>query len=356
MRPDEAVNMELPIPAGIDEIDSEWMSRAIGSPVSVLDVRDIGHGLGMVSSIHRVTLAGAGPASVIVKMPSLDEAARFNAAILRLNIREVGFYRELAPQCPVRVPVAHFAAVNPDTHDFVLVLEDMGSLRFVDQVEGMGPDDARSAVTELAKWHLHWWEAAGPIVERGIAVSIHDPIYPPLLPPVFAEGWARIESTMSVPEPVRMAADGWVGALPRLLDIVGTAPMTLVHGDYRADNMVFDDEGRVALFDFQVLGESTPAGDLGYFVTASLAADVASRVEPELFDLWRDALHAGGVPESVTAPMWDRYRAAALFCVCYPLIAARGMDLADERTRALLAASFDRFARATEELNLLDLL
>ena len=83
---------------------------------------------------------------------------------------------------------------------------------------------------------------------------------------------------------------------------------------------------------------------------------MASEVEPELFDLWRDALHAGGVPESVTAPMWDRYRVAALFCVCYPLIAARGMDLADERTRALLAASFDRFARATEELNLLDLL
>ena len=344
------------IPAGIEEIDDEWLSRAIGAPVQAQEVRQIGQGVGMVSSIYRATLTGDGPGSVIIKMPSLDEAAQFNAAILRLNIREVGFYRELAPECPIRVPTAHYAAVNTETHQFVLVLEDLGSLRFVDQVAGISRDDARRAVTELAGWHLHWWDAAGPIVERGTAVSIHDPIYPPLLPPVFAEGWVKVGSAMSVPESVRRAADGWVEALPRLLASLGQAPLTLVHGDYRADNMLFDEEGRLVLLDFQVIGESTAAGDLAYFVTASLPAELASQVEPEFFSLWRGTLHAGGVPESDTAGMWDRYRAATLFCVCYPMIAGLGMDLTDERTRALLAAGFDRFARATEELNLLDLL
>ena len=348
--------MDLPIPAGIGEIDDAWLSRAIGAPVQALEVRQIGQGVGMVSSIYRATLAGEGPGSVVIKMPSLDEAAQFNAAILRLNIREVGFYRELASECPIRVPTAYHAAVDAETHQFVLVLEDMGSLRFVDQVEGISRADARRAVTELAGWHLHWWDGAAPIVERGTAVSIRDPIYPPILPPVFTEGWAKVGSAMNVPDSVQRAADGWVEALPRLLASLGQAPTTLVHGDYRADNMLFDEDNRLVLLDFQVIGESSAAGDLAYFVTTSLPADLASKVEGEFFSLWRDTLHAGGVPESDTADMWDRYRVATLFCVCYPMIAGLGMDLTDERTRALLAAGFDRFARATEELNLLDLL
>lgn len=348
--------MEPAIPAAIEEIDDAWLSHAMGTPVKAVDISQIGQGVGMVSSIYRATLTGEGPDSVVIKMPSLDEAAQFTAAVLRLNIREVGFYRELAPECPIRVPVAHFAAVDPETHQFVLVLEDLGSLRIVDQVAGMSPADASQAVTELAAWHLRWWDAAGPIVQRGTAVSIRDPIYPMLLPPVFAEGWEKVDSAMSVPEPVRVAADGWIEALPRLLDFLGQAPSTLVHGDYRADNILFDDEGRVGLVDFQVVGESTAAGDLAYFVTASLSAEAASEIEGELFELWRNALHAGGVPEPDTAEMWDRYRHATLFCICYPMIAARGMDLFDERSRALLAAGFERFARATDELDLPDLL
>ena len=47
-------------------------------------------------------------------MPGLDETARFTAQILRLNIREVGFYRELAAESPIRVPHCHFGAVDPE--------------------------------------------------------------------------------------------------------------------------------------------------------------------------------------------------------------------------------------------------
>ena len=348
--------MELPIPAGIEDIDDAWLSQAMGLPVSVRDTSDIGHGLGMISSLYRLTLAGDGPESVIVKLPSLDEAARFTAQILSLNIREVGFYRELAAESPIRVPSAHHAAVDRSTHEFVLLLEDMGRCRAVDQVKGIGAADAKQAVAELAAWHLHWWGSAAPIVERGTAVSIGDPIYPAILPPVFAEGWEKVRSSMDVPPATMAAADGWIDALPQMLDTLSGEPTSLGHGDYRADNMLFDDDGRLVLLDFQVLGQAVPVYDLAYFVTASLAPDLASDMEPRLFELWRDALLAGGRPESELAAMWDCYRVAALFCVCYGMIAARGMDLAEERQRSLLAASFERFSRAAEELSLPDLL
>ncbi len=348
--------MDLRIPAGIEEIDDEWLSQAVGAPITVVDLHEIGRGLGMMSSLYRASLEGDGPGSVVIKLPSTDEAARFAAQVLSLNIREVGFYQELAHECPIRVPLAHFAAVDRSSHEFVLVLEDMGSCRPVDQVQGMGAADAEKAVDDLAAWHLNWWGAAAPIVERGTAVSVADPIYPAILPTVFAEGWEKVRNAMAVPAPMAAASDGWIEALPRLLESLATEPTTLGHGDYRADNMLFDAGGRLVLLDFQVIGQGTPAIDLAYFVTASLPADVASRIEPQLFERWRDALIEGGRPESDVGAMWDRYREAALFCICYGMIAARGMDLAEERQRSLLAVAFDRFSRAADELRLGDLL
>ena len=148
--------MEPAIPDGIGEIDDDWLSLAMGSPVRVAGIEDIGTGVGMIGALYRATLEGDGPGSVVVKLPGLDETARFTAAILRLNIREVGFYRELAAESPIRVPSCHFGAVDADTHQFVLVLEDVGSCRAVDQIEGMGHADAEQAVDELARWHAHW--------------------------------------------------------------------------------------------------------------------------------------------------------------------------------------------------------
>ena len=68
------------------------------------------------------------------------------------------------------------------------------------------------------------------------------------------------------------------------------------------------------------------------------------------------AVASEGVPESDTAGLWDQYRGAVLFCVCYPMIAGAGMDLTDERQRGLLGATFERFERAADELSLPDLL
>ena len=143
---------------------------------------------------------------------------------------------------------------------------------------------------------------------------------------------------------------------PGLLGSLAEAPSTLAHGDYRADNIFFDDDDRVMLVDHQVIGESAPVGDLAYFVTGSLTPDVASQIEPDLFDRWLNALAATGVPDFDSDKMWDRYRDSVLFCVCYPMIAGAGMDLADERQRGLLAVTFERLGRAADDLNLPDLL
>ena len=58
------------------------------------------------------------------------------------------------------------------------------------------------------------------------------------------------------------------------------------------------------------------------------------------------------MPEADLGRLWEDYRKAALFCLVYPVVASRGMDLSDPRQRDLVDSMLRRFERAVEELDL----
>jgi hypothetical protein len=345
------------IPGSIDAVTAAWLAEATGWEIRSLTAEHIGKGIGVSSAVYRLHLDGEGcPPTVVVKVPALDEAAVFTSTILRMYIREARFFGELAHEAPVRVPGCHHAAVDEETSGFVVVMEDLGALRAVDQLDGMGVADAERAVDDLARWHAHWWGRAGGLTQAGLAVSLADPIYPAVLPMVFAEGWDKVTAAMEVAAPILEVGPRFSDAMAGLLADLAASPATLIHGDYRADNLFFDDDGSVALLDFQLLGEGSAAYDLAYFVTQSLSADVAAVHERELFDRWEERLRESGVPAGDLDGMWDDYRKAALFCLVYPIVASRGMDFEDPRQLELVRLMNQRFARAVDQLDLVGLL
>jgi hypothetical protein len=125
-----------------------------------------------------------------------------------------------------------------------------------------------------------------------------------------------------------------------LLRQLSEGPMTLLHGDYRTDNMMFAPDGTVIMMDFQLTGVGSAAYDLAYFIGSCLEVDAAR--ERLLYDRWIDGLIAGGVPESDLAGMWEKYRIASLFCLVYPAVASRGMDLDVPRERELANVMMSR--------------
>ena len=342
------------IPASIDEVTPAWLSEVMGCPISAADATQIGVGIGVSSALYRVALTGEGdcPATVVVKLPAIDEAAVFTSTVLRMYIREVGFFEQLAGESPIRVPKYFHGAVDEETSRFVVVMEDLGGMRIVDQVEGMPIADAERAVDELAAWHAQWWGKADALAEQGMVVSLGDPIYPAILPMVFGEGWAKVTAGMDVQQCILDVGPRFSDAIAGLMQDLNEAPRTMTHGDYRADNILFADDGSLALLDFQLIGSGSGAYDLAYFVTQSLDPDVASANEKALFDRWMAGLQERGIPASDLTGMWEQYRKAALFCLVYPIIASRGMDLADPRQRGLVDCMNTRLGRAIDELGL----
>ncbi len=345
------------IPASIDDVTAEWLGEVTGREVEAVSIEQIGEGIGVSSALYRCWLdCGGIPESVIVKLPALDEAAVFTSTVLSMYKREVAFFRELAALSPIRVPACHHAAVDDESR-FVLVMEDLGEHRVVDQIVGMGLDDARAAVDGLARWHVTWWDKAEALAEAGITLSLADPIYPAIVPMVFDEGWDKVMAYgIDVPGPIRAVREGFNAAIPGLLADLAQAPTTVIHGDYRADNLVFCDDGAVAAFDFQLIGTGSGSYDLAYFVTQSLEPGLASAEERGLFERYTAGLAVGGVPEEDLGCLWEDYRKAALFCLVYPIVASRGMDLDDPRQRGLVECMMGRFSRAVDELRLAELL
>ena len=341
------------IPTSIDQITVDWLRTATGLDVQTAEIEQIGIGVGVSSAVYRATLTGDGcPGSVVVKLPALDEAAVFTSTMLRMYTREAGFFGQLAHRAPLRIPACHHTSVDHETSEFVLVMEDIGGLRGVDQIAGMAIGDAERAIDGLAAWHATWWGQAEPLAEAGLTVSLGDEIYKAVLPLVFGEGWEKLHAELELPEAILAVGPRWVDAMPRLLDGLAEEPTTMIHGDFRADNLFFEADGSVAAVDFQLIGTGRGAYDLAYFVTQSITSEDASQHERALFDRWVDALGAAGVPAGDLATAWDDYRAAALFCLVYPVVAWRGMDASDPRQTGLATTMLERFDRAVAELDL----
>ncbi|MGI9613776.1 MAG: phosphotransferase [Acidimicrobiales bacterium] len=345
------------IPNTIDDVTAEWVAEATGLAVTAIESEVIGEGLGVNSSVYRLHLQGDDvPETLVLKLKALDEAAVFTSMMMQMYAREVKFFDELADRSPIRVPKGYGSAVSDDGGSLYLLMEDMGSCRAVSQTEGLEIADAERAIDQLAAWHAAFWGGADRFVESGAALSLNHELYQGVLPMVFTEGWEKLRAEIELHPTVSEVAPQWVATLPKLLAALTESPTTICHGDYRADNILFDDNGDVVLLDFQLTSLGSAAYDVAYFVTQSLKPELAAEHERPLFNRYIAALVNAGIPESDTAQLWDHYRTAALFCLVYPIVGARGMDMSDDAQRELVLASSQGCARAIDDLDLRDLL
>lgn len=360
-------SMTAELISSVDAASPEWMttvlrgSGAIDDSTSVASVtaESLGDGVALLSLLFRLSLTydgGEGPATVVVKFPTLDPLQRGTADVLGLYGHEIGFYNDLASTAPFRIPGCHLAAQAEDSTDFVLVMEDLGHLDPIDQIDGVPFDIALDAMDTLAGFHAQWWEHDDLPSMQATYPLIDNDLYRAALPGVFAGGWENCvaECGDAMDPAIRELGDRWGELVPFLLASIGRAPITLLHGDFRADNLLLDG-GEICVIDFQIMGQGAPMYDVGYFCAQSMATETRTGRDRELIDRYLSGLATHGVDLDRDAA-WDRYRIVLVHCFIYGVSSFQAFPELPERGQKLMLAMFERSAASILDTGALELL
>lgn len=315
--------IKMPFPATPDDVTADWLSEILGAPVTRVDWRPIG--TGQIADSVRFSIAyaqpGAGPETLACKFAAADPSSRKTAMEHRLYVKEVVFYREFADRLRLRVPKTVAAEVSEDGSACILLFEDLAPARQGDQLAGCELSDAIQAVVQLAGLHAPSWDNPA-FLERPCLLSR------PAGQDAFAETYrlgTRIfaERYADQLEPELMAVCHGLAEKCKAWQSRDYAHRSLVHGDYRLDNMLFDILGgteRIAILDWQTLQVGSGLTDLAYFLGAGVGTTLAAQ-EDELVACYFSAMQHAGCPLD-RERVWDDYRVGALHGVMTAVFSA----------------------------------
>ena len=284
------------LPTSVADLTPEWFSDVLARPVTGVQLESLDEGVGFLGQTVRARLSSSAPSPAVVIVKFAGEGpARAVASSMGLYEREVRFYDEVASRVGVAVPDCLLAEIDVASGLFVLVLADLSPARAGDQLVGAADDEIAAAVATAARLHATWWgspELSGwawlPSQAALIAGTLERA---PELYPAFAEAWSSefSDEELKLGEKVAMH-------LGPLVDVVDHPPFTLVHGDYRLDNLFFSSGGDVAVIDWQLPFRGfSGAFDLALLLASSLTSEDRKRLIRSLELIYLEELARAGI-------------------------------------------------------------
>lgn len=283
------------------DLTPAWLTAALqsaGMDVVVRALRSESVGTGQMAHNERISLEYEGdpvdaPATIVGKFPSPNEASRASGARGAYRA-ETLFYTELADQLAIVTPHCHYGAISDDQATFTLLLEDLAPKRQGDQIAGATDDEIEAAVRNLAGLHAPRW--GDPSIARldwvAAGIGAEYALYIEMGTPAFIDRYKHrlSEEDVFVLRQFASGVKNWTARRPET--------QTLVHGDYRLDNLMFDTAGggiRVAAVDWQTLSVGCGGQDLAYLLGNSSPPDQRRAHEARMLEAYREAMAGHGV-------------------------------------------------------------
>lgn len=354
------------LPTTATGIGASWLTNELraggaitaGTTVTGVEVEPMAAGVGFMGEVARLRLrysGSSGPATMIAKVPTQSPAVREMLAPARVFEREARFYLEIAPQLDV-VANAYRVVADFTNDDYVLLLEDLGHMRIGDQAAGASVEDAAAALVALARLHAEFWQsprldAIGwmPMINAQ-GMKIGREIYQASLP-----GFLEVFEH-AIDDANRDLMQRFGENVHQLLDSFAAMPTTIVHFDYRLDNLFFGPDGTVKMIDFQASSKGGGAYDVGYFLSQNLATDVRRAHEDELLRTYHEALISGGATQYSFDQLRADYRVGVLYGWIIPVFAVGTLDSSSERAVALWTEVIERSQAAMRDHGVANLL
>ena len=349
----------MPFPSQPSEMTSEWLSEVLGAEVADVSIEVIGVGSGFAGSIYRIHLTPHAsvevsvlPETLIWKTVSTHSSTHRLLTQLGVYRSEADFYARLASHAPA-APRAHYSEYDDESGSVCLLLEDLSEMEAGDQIEGCTPEQASTIVSALARLHAEFWEGRRDDASLGVRKFDNEASVSRRM---HGASWDSVrESTITIPQGLLDTADAihpFIGDIRRRL---GSSPTTLLHGDVRADNAFFDEDG-VRLIDWQAVREGRGAYDLAYFTSTSIAEDTRRRHQSDLLELYVETLASEGVHGYGMAECLEDFRWALLDVVTFVGMIGAALDFSEGRGLQLANLVMSRLWASLEENRAIDLL
>lgn len=300
------------------------------------------------------------PASVMGKFPSADAETRAQNFSTGSYIKEWIFYDCVAATVGVRVPQCYGTAFDAGTQAFVILMEDLVGTKQGDQIDGITPDQIALAVEQLVGLHAPRFgdESLQRILSTGQpsttpeeAGALAQAFYGGVAPGFIERYGSNLDADVcALIQDFSLHVGRW---------FLGTdSPRTLVHLDYRADNLLFGqtaDDPPIVVVDWQTAAFGQAGADLAYLLAGSTARpEERASLERDLVEEYRQRMAAAGI-EISSDVCWRDYRFGSLWALVITVIASMLVEQTD-RGDDMFVAMTQRHGRQALDLEALSLL
>lgn len=256
--------------------------------------------------------AAGAPAAFFLKLPATGSTQRELVKKSGMAAREAGFYRDVAPDAPLRFPRAYHVDFDSESGDFVLLLEDCEASggRFLEPGHSISFETARGAVEDLAALHLrhlHDEELRRRTAWVGPQIRLRE----------YGAGMLSMALEHCRPgltdDFARLAAF-YVDHHDAVHDAWEEGAWSIIHGDCHWGNLFLDGD-RIGFFDWGCMAAMPGMRDVGYFLCMGLSVEDRRAYERDLIRVYVERVEAGGGPAMSMAEAWSLHRLHAAYTV-----------------------------------------
>ncbi|MDE0469846.1 MAG: phosphotransferase [Candidatus Poribacteria bacterium] len=361
----------LSIPNTLNDITPQWLTEALCSTgtlpnvvVTSLCIEPIAEFTcaGQLARLHlsfnqpQSTL----PSTLVAKLHAPDEPLRAKTRPFTPDKCEILFYQHLADEIHLRTPYCYYSAMNVTDGKYVRIFEDLTPAKVGDQIRGSTAEETALALRAIAGFHAHWWQS-----EK-------------------LEGFDWLAGLPTDSDSInRWILDQYRNAFPIFVSKVGVLltdvakafgeqlpekltdksqfrkpPRTLVHGDFRLENVFFGPslgKQSFAVIDWQDISRGEGVWDVAWFIGGCLQVTSNRQVEEQqLLKIYHETLKANGVNGYTFEVCWEDYRLAMSRYFVQAVLMVASLNSENDREHRLAQAVAERFIAAITDLRLID--
>lgn len=353
-------------------VNADWLDAVMrrndvlaSAKITSVAAANLGLGVGIMAEVSRLSIGydraeDGAPATIIGKFPTADPTNLGVARALYFYPREVAFYTKLAQYSPIRTPRLFHAALDMTDQSFVLLLEDMRNAILGDQVAGLTPSQAEAAITAIGRLHGAWWGKVDS-GDMDALFDFADPRYGAAVQAGYQGFLAPALDSFAdcYSDYTKRTAEALAPVAAHVLKDLSSGLRTFVHGDYRADNLLFGPalgaDGMAAV-DWQISGRGGPLYDVAYLICNSVPTSYRQQAEKALLRRYHDTLLQMGVAGFSFDDCRETYRFAVLCTLFVAIFTTGGMAVGNRRGLEMVRAAARRVDAAVSELQVGDLL